>query len=301
MTEETKRATDNAPPPANWYQKGFGGLAQEQARMESGGEPPWFWLKEDEERHVTLLDDEPTGIYMHEYKLGGQFGLHCTCVRDIYETAPCCELLQGDKTRVYMSLFPIVDLDGYKPKKGPPVKNVLSILAAKYKTARIFEQEKKDEVSLIGRRLRVKRIGKKAPRSGDNVKCLSWVFGQGENARELKYLDEALWHKLFMATVYRGKKLPELIAAANADPAKKAAFARVFDTTGVTNPDGAIRSGKIPPFNFLKLYEPKRPAELVALLRGATVSDFGDGDAPAGGAAAEGGASGGSRSDDVPF
>lgn len=298
MTEQndtTAPATTTPAKPA-WYSRGFQGLREEQIRMDSGGEPFWFRINDDKPHRVTFVDDDPVGLHMHEYRQGSRFDLHITCARNVFDDPTCCSQL-GDRSRTYYELFTVVDLDGYKPKNGPPVKYSLCVLAAKMGSAKAILQEKTDEITLIGANVRCTRTGKKSPKVGDQFKCLNWPAPVGG-----KHLTAERWAQMYDLVSYRGKKVADLIRQANEDPAKMAALGRIFDLAPLKDSSGRLKEGIIPCFNFLSLYEPKNPKEQTLLLRGASYETFEERAQGLGtGKGGESAPSEPSRTDDVPF
>jgi hypothetical protein len=258
--------------PKQWYTRGFGGLVQEQIRIESSGEPDRFFLKAGEQKRLTFVDDEPFQIHEHQFRgPDGRWGAHVTCLKNIHDDTPCCEKL-GERTRGLISFTTIVNIDGYTTKKGVKAGFQLQLLALKYKGAKLLEQEKADEVTLIGRNYRFSRTNGDANATGDSYKALPWNFKDGSG--DVKFLEDKHWAALYERVSYRGKKLSELIAAASQDDVKRQALGRVFDLASITDREtGKLIQGRIPPFNYAVLLEPRSPKEVAALVKGAKLDD----------------------------
>lgn len=300
-------------PPVQWYTRGSQGLQQEAARQDNQSSVKWFEVKQDGEKFAVFLGDESFNAYFHEYRQGKEFGLRCTCINGVHDDAVCCAQL-GPRSRSFISLYTVIDIEGYKPKNKPAVPFALVPLGAKFGSAKLIEEERKAATSLIGRKVRITRTGHNAPRSGNAFRSVQWASKTGGPPAD--YLNDAGWAGLAKVVTYRGKKLADSIRAVNeavlkGDFTKRDAMARVFLIDGLLQPDGTVQEGLIPSFNFLSMYAPLSPRELRAQLTGATVDDFGDRDAAAagaGGGADKGFGGGGTAGpsapradDDIPF
>jgi hypothetical protein len=266
----------NAP---TWYSRGYNRLDEEQVRMETAGEPGRFYLKAGTSKYVTFLEDEPFQVREHEFKgADGKFGSHLTCAMGIYGSGenppPCCEKL-GLKHANLLSFFSVIDIDGYKGKRGNQTY-ILSVYAAKYQTARMLQRERQDETTLIGRRARLSRDGDKSANVGNQIKLVDWETRTGQRTRTLS---EQQWRALYGIVTFRGKKLVDLLALAEKEPLKRVALGKIFDLGPITDPDTQkFIPGKIPCFNWTEILAPKTPKDQKILLHGASASSFEDDD-----------------------
>lgn len=262
-------------PAPTWYSRGYDRLDDEQVRMETAGEPNRFYMKAGQSKYATFLEDEPFQVREHTFKgADGKFGAHLTCALGVYGSEeappPCCAKL-GLKDADLISFYTVIDIDGYTGKRGP-VRYILSVYAAKYQTARMLQREKNDEVTLIGRRARLSRDGEKSANVGNAIKLVDWESKSGQRTRDLS---EAQWKALFGLVTFRGKKLADVLQAAEADPVKRLALGKILDLKPITDPQTQkFIPGRIPCFNWLELLAPKSPKEQMVLLRGASASTF---------------------------
>jgi len=264
----------------SWYNQGFDGMAREEARQQSSQTPNRFWVPVGERREVVFIDDDPVQLYEHNPKMGGTWRNWMTCLKDIEDPCPACEVF-GEKTRYYVGYLTCVDVTKWVDKKGNAHQFELSFFAAKFgtmkKLRRKIEDAKEAERSFKGSLYRASRDTDKEPSSGS----------------ELEYIRAADTVKLFDLAMFRGKRLSELFdkAEQNAQTLEslKSTFQLKFDDNGKL-----LR--EIPAFNYYTLLHPKPRKELAAALRGAKVED--DDDKPQGRGKSD---QGGSSDDDVPF
>jgi hypothetical protein len=245
----------------SWYSKGFDGLAREEARIQASQTPNRFWVPVGERREVVFVDDEPMQVYEHNPKMNGSWRNWFTCLRDIEDPCPACDIF-GEKTRYLVGFLTCVDVSKWVDKKGNAHQFELSFFAAKVgmmkKLKRKIEDAKEAERSFAGSLYRASRDTDKEPSSGS----------------ELEYIRAADTAKLFELAMYRGKKVSDLFDKAEQNAqlmeALKHTFQLKFDDTGKP-----VR--ELPAFNYLELLHPKPRKELAAMLKGAK-QDSDDGD-----------------------
>ena len=171
-----------------------------------------------------------------------------------------------------------MDCTAWTDDKGKTYQYGMNLAPGKMKTLKRWQRKKNDRDGLAGHLYRLTREDEKSPAVGDE-----WEFQR-----------EVEMPKLFELANYKGKTLPELWDAAEADEAAMERLMRVFQV----KPD---ENGKLPrtlaPFNYYEILKPKPPSEL-RILMGAVQEDddrsaFSDAK-PKGGAKA-------TSEDDVPF
>lgn len=262
----------------SWYNTGFQGMAQEQARLDSSYGPPRFWVKPGETKDLVFVDDEPVCIHEHNPKIDGKFQNAFTCVQGIHEDVVCCQKL-GLQSRYYIGYLTIVDCSEWSDAKGNKHQFELKLIGAKLRTLKKFRRKKDDKGSLIGCMYRAAREDDKSSSCGD----------------EFEFQRKVDMDKLFAAAAYKGKKLVDMWDAAESDGEKMVALQRTFQV----KPDANGKLPRVVPlFNYLEVLKPKSPAELRILLGAAEV---GGGDDRARGAASGATRGSGVTSDDVPF
>lgn len=256
----------------SWYTKGYDGLAKEEARQASSQTPNRFWVPLGEKREFVFIDAEPACIYEHNPKMNGSWRNWMTCLKDIEDPCPACEIF-GEKTRYYVGFQTVVDTTAWKDKKGNTHQFEVSLFAAKFGSLKKLRRKKDDAATdgreMVGALYRAARDGDKEPSIGG----------------EFEYIRPADVTRLFDLAVYRGKKLSELYdkAEQNAQAMEslKNTFQVEFDAEGKL-----LR--KIVPFNYMQLLHPKPRKELLAMLKGSKMdsdeqgggTDGGDSDIP---------------------
>lgn len=266
----------------SWYNQGFDGMAREEARQQASQTPNRFWVPVGERREVVFVDDDPMSIYEHNPKLNGSWRNWMTCLKDIEDPCPACDIFQ-EKSRYYVGYLTCVDVTKWVDKKGNAHQFELSFFAAKLgsmkKLKRKIEDAKEAERSFAGSLYRSSRDTDKEPSSGS----------------ELEYIRPADMGKLFDMVMYRGKKLSEMFDKAEQNPQTleglKKLFQLKFDANGKI-----IR--EIPAFNYMQCLHPKPRKELAAMLKGAKPDD-GDDDRGSKGKNDQGGKN--DADDDIPF
>ena len=90
---------------------------------------------------------------------------------------------------------------------------------------------------------------------------------------EWEFQREADMAKLFEITNYKGKTLPELWGAAEAD---EAAMERLLRTFSIEPGEDGKLPRVIPPFNYYELLKPKAPSDLRMMLGAVQAEDNDD-------------------------
>jgi len=257
----------------NWYTKGYDGMAKEEARQQSSQSPNRFWVPVGEKREFVFIDDEPACLYEHNPKMNGSWKNWMTCLKDIEDPCPACEIF-GEKTRYYVGFQTVVDITKWVDKKGNAHQFEVSLFAGKFGTLKKLRRKKDDCVtdgrSMAGGLYRSARDGDKEPSVGG----------------EFEFIRAADTAKLFDLAVYRGKKLSELFDKAEQNAQSMEALKNTFQVEFDAE-NKLIR--KIVPFNYMQILHPKPRKELAAILKGAKTGDDEQGGKTDGG------------EDDVPF
>lgn len=262
----------------SWYKTGFGGIKNEEDRLQSQYGVPRFWIKKDTATKIVFLDDEPACIHEHSPKINGSWKNWFTCMKDVYpDDAVCCTQL-GHDSRSYVGYFSVIDCTEWKDTKGNVHNFEVKLFGAKLKTLKLLQAKKEDrENRLAGRIYKVRRTDENSPGVGNDFEFDSDV----EN-----------WDKLFALANYKGKKLSEMFKSDKPDEIEKAK--KMF---AVKTEAGAILS-KVVPFNYYEVLKPKSPREMRDALRGVKIETD---DSPRSGGASDSGSGGNKNEDDIPF
>lgn len=258
----------------SWYQSGFGGVDQEQARIESQYGPGRFYVRVGGTKDFVFADDEPVCIYEHNPKINGNFRNWLTCLQGVSDDVVCCQIL-GPNSRYYCGYLTVVDCTEWIDKKGNKHQYEVKLFPAKLRTLKQIRRKKDDRGSLVATMYTAAR---------DDDKSAS-VGGELEFKREVEL------EKLFEVANYKGKKLPDLWEEAEADDAAMSKLKRIFQIE--PGSDGKLPR-IVPPFNYFEVLKPRAPQELRLSLGQVEHDD---------GSTGSGGGSGGGavKSDDVPF
>ena len=257
---------------SDWITTGLGNAVQKGQEAEASRQygPDRYWIPTGKSRELVFVDVEAGAFREHNYKKDGDWKNWLTCaapLMDAGEVAPCCAALGADSAYL-VSMLTIVDCDKWTDKKGNTRQYELKAYPAKFKTAQKLERKHgdlaKEGKALSGRLYRVTRETDKSPSVGD----------------DFEYVRDVDMEKLFSLVTYKGKKLAELFAQAESDEALFAKLARTFQV--MKGPDGKIPR-KLVPFNYQKLYWPKTPAEIKAILTGYKKPDDDDRDSKSSG------------------
>jgi hypothetical protein len=261
-----------------WYEtgmeKGFDGIKREQERIDSMGGPRRIWMPPDSSKDLVFVDDVPAAIHEHNPKINGDWKNWITCLKNIEDTVPCCDIL-GANTRYYVGYFTVIDCTPWTDKKGNTYQYELKLLPAKLKTLKKLQRKKEARGSLIGAKFKATREDKKSPTVGD----------------EFEFIGEADMAKAFASANYHNKKMTELFAAAGQNPDALAKLKKTFQVA--TDANGLVVP-KLVPFNYMQILQPMSSSEMKSFLSGAKVErgDF-DGKEPAG--------DGAKADEEVPF
>lgn len=240
----------------SWYDTGYNGMKKEEDRMTQLGTPRRFWIKPNTSAEFVFVDAEPFAIYEHNPKMNGSFKNWVTCVKGVFEDAPCCDEI-GEKTRYYVGFYTIIDCSKWVDNKGNTYQYEMKLLPAKLKSLKKFKRKGEDRAQqggLAGCLYKATREDQKSPSIGD----------------EFEFQKEADMGKLFALANFGGKKLTDLFAKASDDPANLArlqkAFALKLDAQGRPLP-------QIPMFNYLEVLKPRSPKDLRDMLKGNVEKD----------------------------
>lgn len=262
----------------SWYDTGYAGAEKEQERRDLGSAPPRFWLKPGASKEIVWVTDDPFCYYEHQWRVGDdkQF-YYGTCVSKINPDGCYLDSAKGVGRAEYVGQYTIVDVSGYVTKEGKENKFQLMLLPAKTKVLNRLKKKKENKGTLIGQLWSVARGDDHSPNTGD----------------DFDFIREAKMDELYKVVTYKGKKLAELIAAANGSGVEAAKVRKYLCHHFDLPTDGPIPE-VIPRFNYANLFKPMDEAEMRAASAGA--HSFGSG----GGSSAGTGASS-SSADDVPF
>ncbi len=226
-------------------------------------------------KEYIFIDDDPFTISEHQYFADGSWKNWLTCARGVYDDPMCCAKL-GVKKRSFVGYLTAVDCSEWQDNQGNKHQYELLFFRGTGKALKILESRKEDHGSLVGAVMSVQRLEDKSPGCGD----------------DFTFKRMADLSRLIEVVSFRGKKLKDIIAGANRDPAEAERYRNRFQA----EPDS---EGKFPmeirPFNYMELLKPKSPKEMKELI-GSYVAPKGDSDGGAGGHE-----SSESGEDDVPF
>jgi hypothetical protein len=240
----------------SWYESGFDGMAKEQARQETKYGPQRLYVKAGTSRDLVFVDDTPACIYEHNPKINGNWRNWMTCLQGVEDDVVCCQKL-GLDSRYYCGYLTIVDCTSWTDDKGKTHQYGIKLAQGKMKTLKRWKRKKDDKGALAGQLYRSTREDKMSPSVGDE-----WEFQR-----------EADMAKLFEITNYKGKTLPELWGAAEAD---EAAMERLMRTFSIEPGEDGKLPRAIPPFNYYELLKPKAPGDLRMMLGAVQAEDNDD-------------------------
>lgn len=255
----------------SWYQSGFGGVDNEQARIDSQYGPSRFYIKVGTSKDFVFADDDPFCLYEHNFKMDGRWTNWVTCLQGVSDDCVCCQIL-GPNSRYYVGFSTIVDCTEWVDKKGNKHQYEVKLFPAKLRTLKQLRRKKDEKTSLIACMYKGSRDDDKSPQVGG----------------ELEFQRKVELEKLFELANYKGKKLPDLWDAAENDPAELAKLKRTFQIE--EDADGKLPR-IVPAFNYFEVLKPRAPQELRLTLGQAETDD-----GPSGG-----GGGGAVKSEDVPF
>lgn len=249
-----------------WYNQGYDGLKEEEARMASLGTPDRLWIPPEASKDLIFLDDEPFTLFEHNPKMNGSFKNWMTCLRGVEEEAPCCELL-GMKTRYMAGYYTVIDCSEYTDKKGKKHQYEIKFLLAKLKTMKKLKMKKETRGSLTGCVFKATRFDDKSPACGDDFEFVRQVD-----------LD-----KVFPHVSYRGKKLVDLFAKASLslkegadNTAANEAKARILNTFQAALSDAGDLVAKLTPFNYMEQLKPQSVKDLRMTLKSSKIEAWED-------------------------
>ena len=225
----------------SWYDQGFGGINEEEKRLESMQGPHRLWIPGGLSKDVVWVDDEPVCIHEHNPKINGNYRNWMTCLRNVYDEVVCCTLL-GPNSRYYVGYVTGVDCSQWKDQKGNTHQYELRLIQLKLRSLKKFRRKKEDRGSMVGTMWRLTREDDNAPTCGDD-----WDFSRDVDMS-----------KMFDYICYRGTKLTELWADAEKNPETMVRMQKVFQIKPDSN--GKLPR-EIPAFNYFEVLQPMSPKE----------------------------------------
>lgn len=258
-----------------WFDTGFSGMDDERRRIDAQQGPQRFWITAGGSKDVVIVDDQPMCIHEHNAKIGGSYNNQLTCIQKINpQDAACCKIL-GPNSRYYCGYLTCVDCSMWQDKRGNMHQYEMRLLPLKFRSLKKF------------RRL-----------SGQyDMKFSMWNFTrEDKNAVQVgddwNYKRSAQVDRMFPVVCYRGTKLIDLWAEAEANEEKMEQVTRVFQIT----PDEDHKLPRnVPSFNYFELLKPKSPDEIRLILGNV---EFDENNTGSGSTYT---ASGAISEDDVPF
>jgi hypothetical protein len=240
-----------------WYNTGYDGIGKEEQRIESLHGPNRIWIPVGQSKEVVFVDQEPACIYEHNAKINGHWRNWHTCLQGMHEECPSCEQL-GEKARYYIGYVTVVDLSLWVDKRGNKFQYELKFLGGKLSTLKKWKRKVSDFGGLTGKRVRIHRDSSDDPNTGGEFEVLSPVKDPD---------------KLFSLVNFKGKKLSEMFDAAESKPEEMERLLRFFQ--GIEKDEDGRLIRRVPAFNYMHLLKPRFPAEIRALLKGASLDSDG--------------------------
>jgi len=264
----------------SWYNRGLDELDKEDSKQEDRFGPGRFWIPGGTSKDLVYVDDEPLCIHEHNPKINGNYRNWLTCLNGVYDEVVCCTTL-GVDSRYYVGYLTTVDCSKWVDGRGNTHQYELRLFPLKMKGLKKFRRKKEDRGGLVNTYWTHTREDSKSPTIGDD-----WEF-----RRDVEMA------KLFPHVCYRGQKLIDMWAEAEATPEKMARLLKVFQIK--PDKDGKLPQ-VVPAFNYFEILQPKQPKDLRIQL-GGVQEDEDD----SGSSYNKGGSSSGNSSalneDDVPF
>lgn len=264
----------------SWFESGYAGAEREAEKRELGNAPSRFWLKPKANRQVVFVDDAPFCFWEHQWKNENDRPEWTTCTIKIHNECPSCGA-KGVQKAEYSGHLTAIDITGYKARDGNERKYELIEFCPKTVVMNKLKAKKDRKGSLIGVLCTVDRTNEHAPNTGDDF----------EFDRDVKM------EELYKVVTYKGKKICELIEAANGS-GQDAVRARKYLCHNFQVPEKGEIPARIPPFNYAKIHAPLEPAAMRQAIAGAQGYANNSGGLSGGGKSASGGAK---ADEEVPF
>jgi len=255
----------------SWFSTGYSGIKPEVEKMDMQNGPDRVWIPPGQKKELIFLDDLPACIHEHCPKIDGDWKNWITCLKDVYEEAPCCELLNSSGYKsYYVGYFTVVDCSKWVDKQGKEYCYGIKLFPAKLKTLKRLQMRRDERGPFAGKVFSISRLDEKSPATGDDFEMVR----------------DADLTKLFQVVNYRGKKLVDEYAKA----VDEDSINRLKNIFQLEMADGKVVP-KLVPFNYGKLLYPLAPKDVRVLLNSSKIEQrddkFGGGDgggtAPAGG------------------
>lgn len=268
----------------NWFETGYGGADREQEKRDIGGKPNRWWMAPGTQKQLVFVDDTPVCFDEHQWRTpDSKFPSFAACTAKISQE-PCVGCTsKGVQKADYSGHLTIVDITGYKNKKGEEVKYQLVEMAPKLKAMNKLKFKKASKGTMMGQLYTVTRTDENAPSTGD----------------DFDFIRDSDMSKLIGVVTYRGKNLQEMIEKANGtnEDAKKM---RKYLAHHFQIPAEGEIAMEIPAFNYQSLHAPMDPADFRRAVAGAV--GFGDrNNSGSGGGGGKTGGGSGEADDSVPF
>jgi hypothetical protein len=261
----------------SWYETGYAGAEKEQERRDLGAAPRRFWLKVGASKEIVFIDDSPFCIWEHSWRVGDDKNFqYATCISKINPEGCPGDAAKGVQKAEYIGHYTIVDVTGYVSKDGKEHKYELVELSPKTKVLNKLKAKKEAKGSLVGQLFQVLRTDDNSASTGDDF----------EHKREVDMV------KLYEVVSYKGKKLKDMIDAANNPSDPTSARVRRYLAHHFQIPETGEIPASVPPFNYANVHAPMEPAAMRAAMSGARGFQANG---------SSGGSSGGTQTDDVPF
>lgn len=175
--EAPKKETPKQEPEkkGGWMRRGSEGFNKKASidtmlQMRKARQAPRIWLPEGGSKRLVFLDSNPAFIWEHSLpdengRLGRNF---VTCVK---EDQPC-PLCAAQQRSTYTAYLSVIDVDGYKTKKGEQVSNIRSLYPIKGSTMKVMQGIIEEHKNLTGLAFEVKRLSADDPNCGRDFKFL---------------------------------------------------------------------------------------------------------------------------------
>lgn len=267
---------------ASWFDQGYAGAQEEQAKRDLGYPPNRLWLKAGANKEVIFVDDSPFCIREHSWKGSDDKYHQATCIAKLSpDGCPGCGA-KGVNGPDYIGFLTVVDVSGYTARDGEQKgKFELMLLAPKTQVMNKLRSRKENRGSLVGMLYNLSRTSAEAASTGDDI----------------EFIREAKMDGLYAVVTFKGKNLSEIIEKANGQ-GTDAVKARKFLGHYFQIPEEGEIPAKIPTFNYESILEPLEPGEFRGVIAGAqAMPGRGNSKTKPG----SGSSGGGGLADDVPF
>ena len=137
-----------------------------------------LWMPPGGSKKIVVLDDQPFRIYEHNPKINGDYKFNWFRCR-----APePCPLCVSRVDRYFIGFVTVIDVKGFKTKKGDHIKNFRQLLPMKTKALKRFNTKVHRKTSLVNALLDISRLSDEDPGCGND-----WEFVDYANMDDEKY------------------------------------------------------------------------------------------------------------------